>query len=758
MTPPAQTTRRRSWGVVVLAVTLLAVLVLAGVGAAASLRAGARAERVRGLVPFAGALTTLVDELQRERALSTALPVPGPALETARDAVDRAAAAYRDAAVRVEISDRDRALHRRLTNGLAQLAGLAALRASVDEAGGSDPAASATVFRSYTRVVGGLLGVGTEIGLQEAGQDAGLLRVVSAASAFSRAKELADRERAAAAGAADGPDGVDAAERVRLAALGGRQDALLDQFAAMATPEQLAWYSRAFPDAEVERAATLRRAALEGGSGPGADLAGWSGSAAARFERMREVEPALTAEVAHQATLTDQAADRRTLAYAAAFLLAASTLVVLLVLAPGRSRRSHAPAYDPARAPAYDPARAPAWDPAAPDPQPPLPGPPVGERSRPGAGVPGVVHSPPAMAKGGAPAAALPGAARGAALPGAARGAGPGLADLARRSQELVDQQLELLDGVGRDQADPRLPGRLLQVDRLAVRARRNAHNLIVLAGGEPSRRWGGLAPLGEVAAVAVQDNPDAHRVDLEVADGLLVPGAASDDLANLLAELVDNATAFSAPETRVRVGGQEVGSGYVLEVEDQGLGMTDGELEAVNRRLAGDPAAGGDPEQGLGAWVAGRLAERHGIRVQLRRSPYGGVTALVFLPERLVVASEEPGPDAHGDPATPPPEAPPAGDQPQDAALVARMPTRRYVPQVPGNGQQLPKRAPHASLAPDLAAADQPGQPGDPGNRPARSPEQVRSMLTRYRSGLERGRAAAARDLPDDPDDDPSD
>jgi signal transduction histidine kinase len=757
MAPPAQATGRRSWGVVVLAVPLVAVLVLTGVGAAASLRAGARAERVRGLVPLAGALTTLVDELQRERSLSAAQPVPGPALEAARDTVDRAAAAYRDAAVRVEISDRDRELHRRLTDGLAQLAGLAALRATVDDAGGNDAATSVTVFGSYTRVIGALLGVGTEIDLREAGQDAGLLRAVTAASAFSRAKELADRERSAAASAAAGTEGVDAAERVRLAAVGGRQDALLEQFAAMATPGQLARYRRAFPDTEVERAAALRRAALEGGSGPrsGADLAGWRGSVTARFERMREVERGLTAEMAHQAALTDQAADRRTLAYAVAFFLAASTLVVLLVLAPGRSRRSAAPSYDPA----YNPARArdPAWDPAAPNPQPPLPGPPVGERSLSPGGRGSVVHSPSAMAKGGAPAAAaLPGAATGGAgaqaLPGAARGAGPGLADLARRSQELVDQQLELLDRVGRDQADPRLPGRLLQVDRLAVRARRNAHNLIVLAGGEPSRRWEGLAPLGEVAAVAVQDNPDASRVDLEVADDLLVPGAASDDLANLLAELVDNATAFSAPETRGRVGGQEVGSGYVLEVEDQGLGMTDGELEAVNRRLAGDPAAGGDPEQGLGAWVAGRLAERHGIRVQLRRSPYGGVTALVFLPERLVVASEEPGPDAAGGPE--PPEVPPARDQPPDAALVARMPTRRYVPQVPGDGQQLPRRAPHASLAPDLAAG-QPGQPGDPGNRPARSPEQVRSMLTRYRSGLERGRAAAARDLPDDPDDD---
>ena len=514
----------------------------------------------------------------------------------------------------------------------------------------------------------------------------------------------------------------------------------------MATPEQLAWYSRAFPDTEVERAAALRRAALEGGSGPGsgADLAGWWGSVTARFERMREVELGLTAEVAHQAALTDQAADRRTLAYVVVFFLAASTLVVFLVLAPGRSRRSAAPSHDPAfnpapdpaYNPAFDPARAlardPARDPAAPNPQPPLPGPPVGERSPSPGGRGSVVHSPPATAKGGAPAAkggapaaaALPAAATGGAdaqaLPGAARGGGPGLADLARRSQELVDQQLELLDRVARDQADPRLPGRLLQVDRLAVRARRNAHNLIVLAGGEPSRRWEGLARLGEVAAVAVQDNPDAARVDLEVAGDLLVPGSASDDLANLLAELVDNATAFSAPETRVRVGGQEVGSGYVLEVEDQGLGMTDGELEAVNRRLAGDPAAGDDPEQGLGAWVAGRLAERHGIRVQLRRSPYGGVTALVFLPERLVVASEEPGPDAAGGPE--PLEVPPAGDRPEGAALVARMPTRRYVPQALGDGQQLPKRAPHASLAPDLFRPP-PASPATPGTAPHAHP-----------------------------------
>ena len=687
MAPPAQTSRRRSAGVAALAVALLAVLVLAGLGAAASLRAGARAERVRGLVPFTATLATLVDELQRERGLSAAQPVPGPALEAARGAVDRAAAAYRDAAVRVEVSDRDRQLHQRLDAGLAQLADLAALRAQVDAAaaaGTADPAAAGTVFRRYTEVVGGLLGVGSDIGLQEAGQDAGLLRAVSAASAFSRAKELADRERAAAAQAAEGPDGVDPAGRIRLAALGGRQDALLDQFATMASPEQLARYRRAFPKAEVDRSASLRRAALEDGSGPGPrpDLAGWSGSATARSERMREVERGLTADVARQAALADQAADRRTLAYAAAFLLAASALAVLLVLTRGRSRRAQA------------------HDPAPP--------------------TQGSAHDP-AMAKGGDPGAhPLP-----AAQPG-----GPGLADLARRSQELVDQQLELLDRVGRDQADPRLPGRLLQVDRLAVRARRNAHNLIVLAGGEPTRRWDGPAPLDEVAAVAVQDNPDAPRVSLEVADDLLVAGSAAGDLANLLAELVDNATAFSAPETRVRVGGQKVGSGYVLEVEDQGLGMTDGELEAVNRRLAGDPATGPDPGQGLGAWVAGRLAERHGVRVQLRRSPYGGVTALVFLPERLVVASAKPGPAAReGEgPATPPP----GGDQ-ADQARPTRprtppwWPARRRAatcPRSPGTASRCPsgRRMP-ASPPTWFSARPPPASPATPAPAPPARP-----------------------------------
>ncbi len=197
------------------------------------------------------------------------------------------------------------------------------------------------MFRRYTEIVGGLLAVGGEIGLSEAGQDAELVRAVSAATAFSRAKELADREREGAAQAAAGRR-LDQAERTRLAFLAGRQDALLDQFAALATPAQMAHYARAFATGEVDRAARLRKTALEAppGQSAGPDLAGWSNTAATRVERMREIEPGLTAEVTRLASLTDRSADRRVLAYAAAFLLAASALVVLLVLAPGRARRA----------------------------------------------------------------------------------------------------------------------------------------------------------------------------------------------------------------------------------------------------------------------------------------------------------------------------------------------------------------------------------------------------------------------------------
>ncbi len=231
--------------------------------------------------------------------------------------------------------------------------------------------------------------------------------------------------------------------------------------------------------------------------------------------------------------------------------------------------------------------------------------------------------------------------------------------------------------------------------------------------GGEPGGHAADPVPLADVVRAAVRHSRDAGRVGVQVGDDLRVAGAAA-DLTRLIAELVDNAVAFSAPETGVRVSGQVIGSGYVLEIEDRGLGMTDAELDEVNERLAGRAAAGGEQ---LGAWVAGRLAARHDVKVQLRRRGHGGITALVILPEELVVG---PG-GGRGSAAPADPE--------------------------------LPRRAPNLSLAPDLAATQASGRAptGEERRQAARSPEEVRSMLSEYRSGLERGRAAA-RDRPADP------
>jgi Nitrate and nitrite sensing/Histidine kinase-, DNA gyrase B-, and HSP90-like ATPase len=701
-----------------LAVPLLAIAVLAGTGLVANLDAGARAVQVRGLSSFEGTLTALVHELQRERWLSERGTRPDARdLRAARRAVDRAAVAYRYAAVRLDVSDRDRRLHQRLDHGLAALVALERRRAAVDRRP-SSPAPG------YTETIADLLAVNSEIGLREAGDDAGLLRAVAASAAFSRAKELADRERLMAAQAVS-LGRLDDRARMRLASVSGRQDALLGQFYGLAGSGQRVLSARLLSGPEKLQLDRLRQVALDGRARVrGArGLAAWSAAATARVEGMRAVEVGLVGEVRRLAGQAESAADRRAALYGAALLLALLLGPVLWLLAG-----SGTPARGVVAAPAAEPAHTAGLELREPEPLP--------------------LREP----RGSEPPRRLE---RGVQDPRPL----PALLDLARRNQALVDEQRALLVEATRNRTDPKLPGKLLQLDRLVGHARRNAYNLIVLAGGEPSRRWERPTPLTEVARAAVRDNRDAARVDVQLADDRLLAGAAADDLAGVLAELVDNATAFSEPETRVRVSGQATGSGYVVEVEDRGLGMTDEELQEVNGRLAGRQVADEDLRQRFGTWVIGRLADRHGVKVRLRRSARGGVTALVFLPERLLVGpGAARGEAAAARDAVGPEQAGSETDQP----AMTRLPARRYLTHVPEATapdpavQSLPKRAPSTSLAPDLAAAQAQRQlTGRSEDRQgARSPDEVRNMLTRYRSGVERGRADA-RDLPD-PGDEP--
>jgi PAS domain S-box-containing protein len=216
------------------------------------------------------------------------------------------------------------------------------------------------------------------------------------------------------------------------------------------------------------------------------------------------------------------------------------------------------------------------------------------------------------------------------------------LHNLARRSQGLVDRQLELIDELERDEVDPDRLDELFRMDHLATRMRRNVENLIVLSGVEQRRRWSESVPLRDVVEAAVAEVEDYSRVQVAGIHDLTLSGQVASDVAHLLAELVENATSFSSPATRVDVSGGPAGNGYVLEIEDHGIGMSDAELVKANRRLAAPLAADVAVSRMMGFHVVGRLAARHGIRVQLRHSWFGGVAALVLLPAALLGSAGE--------------------------------------------------------------------------------------------------------------------
>jgi PAS domain S-box-containing protein len=216
------------------------------------------------------------------------------------------------------------------------------------------------------------------------------------------------------------------------------------------------------------------------------------------------------------------------------------------------------------------------------------------------------------------------------------------LHNLARRSQGLVDRQLELIDELERKEADPDRLDELFRMDHLATRMRRNVENLIVLSGVDQRRRWTASVPLRDVVEAAVAEVEDYSRVQVAGIHDLALAGQAASDVAHLLAELVENATSFSSPTTKVEVSGGPAGNGYVLEIEDHGIGMSDDELAEANRRLAEPLAADVAVSRMMGFHVVGRLAARHGIRVQLRQRWFGGVTALVLLPAALLGSAGE--------------------------------------------------------------------------------------------------------------------
>ncbi|MFC8455186.1 nitrate- and nitrite sensing domain-containing protein [Kitasatospora sp. NPDC057223] len=210
--------------------------------------------------------------------------------------------------------------------------------------------------------------------------------------------------------------------------------------------------------------------------------------------------------------------------------------------------------------------------------------------------------------------------------------------NLSRRSQGLIQRQLALITELENNEADPDQLESLFKLDHLATRMRRNGENLLVLAGEEAGRRWNTPVPLVDVLRAASSEVEQYERVELAGIPEAEVIGAAVTDLVHLLAELLENATSFSSPQTRVLVNATRLPDGRVLvEIHDKGIGLTAEDFAEINEKLAEPPTVDATISRRMGLFVVGRLSQRHDIRVQLRPSgESAGTTSLVMLPQHL--------------------------------------------------------------------------------------------------------------------------
>ncbi|HEV3464872.1 MAG TPA: nitrate- and nitrite sensing domain-containing protein [Actinomycetota bacterium] len=643
---------------------LLVLAVLALVGIRQNQAESDRAERSTNFARLAAGLAPLVHQLQAERSLSISYIDSergrwGPELLRQRRLVDRAAATYRAQAQR--LSADDQLLAEKIEYGLSELGRLGEQRATIDRAPivASELAVEPTIelheeegeenleaatkeghgplvtpgaaLEQYTDTISDLLDINGEIAPRS--NDEALLKGVAASVALSRAKDFTDSQRTLLQNVYT-TGRFEGAEQERLAALVAAEVIYTAQFDSNATEAQHEFFEETVAGPPVEKVDTLVGEALEPASADASKLGvkpqEWFDAMSVKLDRMRTVEERLSADVIATSSALKQGADRRAWLYS---LLLAAALVLAVVLALITARSLIRPMRRLERAAEETATER-------------LPG--VVQRLQEGEQVDLAAESAPpievrsrdeighlAEAFNSVHQVAVRVAGREAAL---RRSVGDMFLNLARRSQSLIERQLEVIDELEDSGSDTQVRAGLAELDHLATRRRRNAENLIILSGSEPARRWRGPIDLTEVVQASIGEVKEHTRVEILPLDQVRLAGHAAADVMHLLAELIENAVTFSAPGTKALVAGQSIPAGYLLAIEDQGLGMTDEQLVKVNERLAKPPDVDFALAKMLGFFVVTELASKHGIKVQLRHSWYGGITALVLLPRQLVV------------------------------------------------------------------------------------------------------------------------
>jgi signal transduction histidine kinase len=345
--------------------------------------------------------------------------------------------------------------------------------------------------------------------------------------------------------------------------------------------------------------------------------------------------------------------------------------------------------------------------------------------------------------------------------------------NLSRRSQSLIERQLRLIEDLEQSEQDSNRLDSLFRLDHLATRMRRNCENLLVLGGQEQARRWNEPVPLVDIVRASLSEVEQYERITLRIQDDVSVNGRTVNDLVHLVAELVENSTSFSPEHTKVAVSGHLLsGGGAMLQISDNGVGMSPEELEGANWRLANPPTIDVSVSRRMGLFVVGRLAQRHGIRVELRAALSGGLTAFVILPPNAILqdpnkvrpgrldtlldspdlraAVQPPGPRAElgspvGPPVGPPAEPPSRPGVPDTPREPVRsqggLPKRKASTAPPGRGNAPTAPARSGPSRPPLGAppAARPPAPG-PAQPPAPPPE--RPPVQRQAAGIGESRA----------------
>ncbi|QBI55077.1 sensor histidine kinase [Streptomonospora litoralis] len=348
---------------------------------------------------------------------------------------------------------------------------------------------------------------------------------------------------------------------------------------------------------------------------------------------------------------------------------------------------------------------------------------------------------------------------------------------IAHRNQSLVQRQLQLLDRIEREEEDPDLLEDLFHLDHLATRGRRNAENLIILGGGRPGRRWRNPIPLVDILRGAISETDEYTRVKLRLVPELSLSGSVVADVIHLVAELVENATAFSPPHTVVHIHSEVVPKGVAVEIEDRGLGMGGPDLDAANATLEQAPefdVMALNRDSRLGLFVVARLAAKHDIHVRLCPSPYGGTRAVVLIPAALISRAEPsalpdrpataPGPDGNARtsggllagtagrrrkevPAESAPAAPAAPGRRAEPEPADHAPAPSSADPQDSGGERpaLPRRRRQANLAPQLRHDPAPAGGGGESDSGApvslREPDDARRMMSAFQSGTRQGR-----------------